>query len=367
MNGKTLRTILGCGLLAYGGTALAFTLITLPPEQTTPSSSITDTANLATQSQPVVSAIRTQVLGLLLHRQAHQVAQANPVLAANGYVDTLSDVQLAAASLGDAPGSGGTGGTNSLWISSAFNSQENTFSRTRFTGDARNVLAGFDATRSDRYVAGIALGYEGSSYSTVFNNGDEDTRGYNISPYFAFLLSDSWSIDMSLGHGGYSTQQSRSLVFGPIVVGPVNSEFSSTRDYASANLTNVLAWGNWRLTNALGALGTRRKQDAYVESNGTAVAAAQNTIHQWNFSTEAAYGRGNSEWFLGAAYEDVRDPVKIEFPTGEQPANDPTSVLVAAGWRYYGKGMSANVVFSSREAQQQFTDYGVSLMIRIDL
>ncbi|MGH8686181.1 MAG: autotransporter outer membrane beta-barrel domain-containing protein [Burkholderiales bacterium] len=371
MNAKTLgtlRAILGCGLLWYGGAALAFTLITPPPEQTTPSSDVTSAATFVTQTQPVVSAIRSQTLGLLLRKRARNMSMGAPVLAANGYTDTLSDFQLAAATMGDAPGSGSGGsGTNSLWLSAAFNSQENTFSRTQFDGDTRNMLAGFDVTRSDRYVAGVALGYEGSNYSTQFNNGSEETSGYNLNPYFAYLLSDSWSVDLSLGHGAYNTRQTRQLAIPPLVIPPVNSEFSSTRDYAAANLTNVLAAGNWKLTDALGAQGTRRKQDAYMETDGTSVAASNNTVHQWSFSTEASYGRGNSEYFLGALYEDIRNPVKIEFASGEQPANDPTSVLVTAGWRYYGKGVSANFTFSSRQAQEQFTEYGVLMMFRIDL
>jgi len=365
---KTLRAVLASALLAYGGAALAFTLIQLPPqESTSPSSAITGSANFVTQAQPTIDLIRSQTRGLLLRNRGRHVAQGAPVLAANGYVDTMTDIQLAAASVSDAPGSG-SGNADSLWLSSAFNSQENTFSRTEFTGTAQNVVAGFDATRSDRYVLGVALAYEGSNYSTLFNGGHQKTDGLNISPYFAFLLSDSWSVDLSLGHGGYKTRQSRSVVDTTLLtVAPVNSEFSSTRDYAAANLTNVLGSGGWRLTSALGAQGIRRKQDAYTETDGTAVAESKATVHQWNFSLEGAYGRGNSEVFLGALYEDVRDPAKIEFTSGEQPANDPTSVLVTAGWRYYGKGLSANVVFSSRQAQQQFNDYGVSFMIRVDL
>jgi hypothetical protein len=361
---KTFCRILGCALLSYGGTALAFTLI-VPPEQVSPSSATTETATLATQTQPIVSAIRSQVLSHRLLRRSAKASLAGPILAANTHTDTRSDVEYLAAALGESPGAEGGvgGGTDSLWISSAYNGLENEFSRTRFIGDTFNAIAGFDITRSDKYVVGIAVNGEARNFSTLFNAGNEKTRGYNASPYFAYLLSDAWSVDMSLGHGEFKTRQSRSL----LVPVPVNSEFSSTRDFASANLTNVVTLGNWKLTDSLGALGTKLKQDAYMESDGTVVASSDKTIHQWNLSAEAAYGRGESEAFVGASYEKIRNPLKIEFATGEQPANDPSSVLVTAGWRYFGKRLTANFVFSSRQAQEQAREYGLSMLLRVDL
>jgi hypothetical protein len=153
----------------------------------------------------------------------------------------------------------------------------------------------------------------------------------------------------------------------PLTTGAVNSDFSSTRGFVSTNLTNVSAWGNWRLISSLGFLASRREQDAYVESNGSAVAGTKQEIEQWNLLGEVAYGRGDSETFLGLMYERTQDPQTIQFSTGEQPANDPDSVLLTAGWRYFGRGLTANFVFSSRLAQEQVNEYGFSMMIRVDL
>ena len=104
-----------------------------------------------------------------------------------------------------------------------------------------------------------------------------------------------------------------------------------------------------------------------MESNGSSVAGTNQIAGQWNLLGEAAYGRGNSETFFGARYEDVRNYQKIEFATGEQPANDPTSVLLSAGWRHFGKGLTANFAFSARVAQEQVRGYGVSMVLRVDL
>src|SRR5262249_31359602 len=117
-----------------------------------------------------------------------------------------------------------------------------------------------------------------------------------------------------------------------------------------------------------GYLWSQRNQDGYTESDGTTtVASTKQTSKQWNLLEEVAYGRGNSETFCGARYEDITNYQKSEFVTGEQPANDNTSVLLTAGWRYFGKGLTANFVFSARVAQEQVKEHGFSMVIRADL
>lgn len=366
---KTVGRILGCALFSYGGTALAFTLI-LPQEQLIPSNILTDTFTLQAQVQPIAGTIRSQIFGLRRPGSSRKVTQAGGMmLAANDHSGSRSDVDVLAAADASGAGGGSSGGNSeSLWISSANDSLENTFSRTAFYGATQNVLVGYDLTRSDKYVLGISGGYEASNFATKFNSGNEKTRGYNVNPYFAWLLSDAWSVDVIGGYGFFNTDQSRTIgaATGPATVA-VDSDFSSKRGFASTNLTNVSTRGNWKLTGSLGFLWSKRDQDAYTENNGSAVAASNQTSGQWNLLGEAAYGRGNSETFFGARYEDVRKYQKIEFTAGEQPANDPTSVLLTAGWRYFGRGLTASFVFSSRVAQQQVKGNGFSMVLRADL
>jgi len=360
---KTLAGILGCALSLFAGTALAFTLI---PENLSPSNTITEATTLEAQVQPIAGTIRTQ---LLSHRRAkgpQKVAQVGPMLAANTHADSRSDFNYLAAAGASGAGSGGGDG-KSLWISAVTNSLENDFSRTAFYGATHNLLAGYDFTRSDKYVLGIAVGHEASNFVTTFNAGNEKTRGFNINPYFAYLLSDTWSVDLILGYGDFDTRQTRTMGTGPLTTVAVDSEFASKRGFVSTNLTNVSAWGNWRLTSSLGLMATKREQDAYVENNGFAVAATKQSIEQWNLLGEAAYGRGNAETFLGLMYENTQDPLKIEFATGAQPANDADSVLLTAGWRHFGRDLTANFLFSTRLAQEQISEYGFSMMLRIDL
>jgi len=363
---KILGRILGYALLLYVGSAFAFTLIEFQ-ELSPPSESITTATTLETQVQPIVGTIRSQLFNIQRLKRAQRVSQAGPVLVAA--TERLGGFEYLAAN--DKSGTAvASAGTESLWISTTATSLENDFERTAFYGATHNLLAGFDLTRADRYVLGVAFGHEASNFTTTFNTGNEKTRGYSVNPYFAYLLSDAWSIDLLLGYGELDTRQTRTFATGLLTTLALNSEFASTRGFASTNLTYLTALGDWKLSGALGYTATRREQDAYTENNppiGLTVSASKQTVKQVSLLGEAAYGRGASEAYFGLLYEDTRDPQKVQFATGPQPANDPDSVLLSAGWRYFGKGLTANFAFSKRVAQDQVNEYGFSMMLRVDL
>ena len=371
---KTLGGILGCALLLYGSTALAFTIITLP-EDLAPSNTITDSFTLDKQVQPIVGTIRSQIFGLRRPGSAKKVTEVGSMkLAANDRSGSRSDVNTLAVVADDSWGAGGGGGggnAQSLWISSTTDSLENTFFRTAFYGATQNVIAGYDVTRSEKYVLGISGGYEASNYVTKFNSGNEKTGGYNVNPYAAWLVSDAWSLDLIAGYGKFNTNQSRTVGTGALTSAAVDSEFSSKRSFASTNLTNISGSGNWKLTSSLGYLWTKRDQNAYTENGvtGSSVDESKQTSKQWNLLEELAYGSGNSETFFGARYEDIRNYQKVELTAGagEQPANDPTSVMLTAGWRYFGRGLTASFVFSGRVSQEQVKEHGFSMVLRADL
>jgi hypothetical protein len=365
------KILIGCALLVCGSAASAFTLI-LPPDQT-PSNTFTNSFTLQTQVQPIAGTIRGQIFGPRRPGSSQKATQLGGArFAANARSGGTSDVNLLAAALDDGSGGGG-GDTQSLWISTTTDSLENTFSRTAFYGMTQNVLVGYDFTRSDSYILGISGGYEASNFVTKFNSGNEKTGGYNLNPYAAWLISDAWSLDLIAGYGTFDTKQSRTVGTGLLTTLAVDSEFSSKRAFASSNVTGISVLGDWKLTGSLGYLWSRRENDAYEESLspplGSAVPESKQTLRQWNLLGEVAYGRGNSETFLGARYEDILNYQNVELTAGagEQPANDPTSVLLTAGWRHFGKGLTASFLFSGRVSQEQVKEHGFAMVIRADL
>lgn len=369
---KTLCRILGCALLLYGNSALAFTLITLS-EQLRPSTTVTESFTLETQVQPIAGTIRGQIFGHLRPRNSQKTTQLGGVMLAANANSSSSDVSylgaLVDSSSGTSGGSSGSGNGDmeSVWISTMVDSLENTFSRTAFYGETQNVIVGLDFTRSNKIVFGVSGGYESSNFTTKFNDGDERTQGLNINPYFAWLMSDTWSLDLIGGYGKFKTDQSRTIATGLLTTTVMASDFSSTRHFASTNLTNVLAFGNWKLTSSLGYLWSKRESEAYTDGLLGTVDESKRTSKQWNLLEEVAYGRGNWETFFGARYEDILNYQNIELTAGEQPANDPTSFLLTAGWRYFGRDLSANIGFNTRVGQEQVRGHGFSMLLRIDL
>ena len=367
---SSLNTIAGLFLLQLGSSALAFTLIVAP--ELTPSNAITDSTTLNTQIQPVANVIRSHLNGTRRMQKTGKIAQHDNMLAANSYTNSVSDLDYATFAYNDLASAGGSAGagsgdTNSLWINSSFSSLKNTFSRTRFDGDIQMVMAGYDRTVSDRYTLGVALGYQTSNLVTRFNTGDERTKGFNISPYLAYMLSDAWSFDLSLGHGKFNTAQSRTIGTGPATSLTLTNDFASTRSFLATNLTNVSARGNWNLTGSIGIFAAKLKQDGFVDGVTGAVPDSNKSMKQWNLAGEAAYSHRDSESFVGLIYEKMKDPEAVQLSPGAQPTNDPDSYLLSAGWRHFGKDLTANFVFSSRLGQDDVTDNSFSTTIRIDL
>ncbi len=370
---RSLKTFIGLLLLHLSSSAFAFTLIVLPPAAT-PSNAITGPTTVNTQIQPVAKVIKVHLHNIRRTPKTKKFAQRDNMLAANSYSDHVSDINHAMFAYNDLASSGGGvsgsgGSTNSVWINSTYSSLKNSFSRTRFDGDVQMAIAGYDLTVSDQYTLGAAFSYQTSNLVTRFNSGDERTKGFNISPYFAYLLSDTWSIDLSLGYGKFSTSQTRTIGTGLFTSVEVNNDFASTRSFFASNLTNVSTVGNWNLTSSIGIFAAKQKQDGFDDSFavGGLVPGSSQSVKQWNLAGEAAYSHRNSETFAGLIYEKLKDPEALQLSAGEQPSNDPSSFLLSAGWRHFGKELTADFMFSTRLGQDKIAEHGFLTTIRIDL
>src|SRR6266508_3957030 len=100
---KTLSRILGCALLSYGSTALAFTLL----EGLTPSTTVTNSFTLDAQVQPIAGTIRAQIFGLRRPGGSKKVTQVGGMMLAANDRSGSSDVNYLAAAANDPSGAGG--------------------------------------------------------------------------------------------------------------------------------------------------------------------------------------------------------------------------------------------------------------------
>ena len=365
-----LKALLVCLLLLASKTSLAFTIIEIPDSDSAPSSSVTEANSLGSQIQPVVSALQSRLRNAARRGNADtRSAQQGQKLVSNSYAQTMSDADFILVS----SGSSGAGGSSSLWLNSSFSSFDNDFSRTKYDGQMQMLMVGYDKTVNDRYIYGIAFSYERLDIDTVFNSGNQETDGFSINPYFSYLISDAWSIDLSLGIGDFDVEQFRTIGAldpGPppgFGIGRVTSDFSSSRQFLASNLTYGGLRGNWYLSGWLGWMLVEKDQDGYTESDATEIDSEDLKLERLSLGGEAAYGYAESEAYIGLIYEKDDEVDDVEFLTGEQPEYDDETLLLSLGWRYYGRRLIANIEFSSRLEADEVNENTFSSTLRFEL
>ena len=357
-------------MLQASGAASAFTLIEIPDPNTTPGNAVTDISAFESLIRPLLSVLQTHLQNARrADKKLGGLAQQDNLWASNEYTDTASDANFLKVSSNSA----GSAGMKSLWLGTTATIFENDFSRTRFDGNSNLLVAGFDYTRADKYIFGISVSLEDTKINTDFNIGKQNIDGYSINPYFAYLISDSWSLDVGLGIGNFDTDQTRATgVIDPgppaaIIADIVDSNFSTDRDFVAANLTYAVPRGKWYMTGWIGWLKATQEQEGFTESDGTRIGSEDLDFERWSLGGEAAYSHRSSETYLSLIYEKDTGDNEIEFATGEQPSNDDDSYLVGIGWRYFGDELVANIELSSRQGAEDLSETSISTTLRLEL
>lgn len=365
-----LKTLLAFLLLQVSNTALGFTIIEIPDSDSAPGSSITEASSFGNQIQPVISAVQSRMRNARRTGSDTRTTQIGQPLAFNSHTQTRSDVDSVMVSYN---GLNGGGGSSSLWLNSSFTSFDNDFSRTKYDGQMQMLMAGYDRTADDRYIWGVAISYESSDIDTTFNTGNQEVYGFSINPYFSYLMSDAWSIDLSLGFGDFDIEQYRSEAGAnpappPIlIVNRVTSKTSTSRQFLASNLTYGSLRGKWYLSGWLGLMLAKKDQDGYTESDDTDVASQELDIERWSLGGEAAYGDADAETYFGLIFEKDNDIDQVEFATGEQPDYDDETMLLSLGWRYFGRNLTANIELSSRLLADDASENTFSSTLRLEL
>jgi hypothetical protein len=347
-----VNAIFGLWLLQCSNTSLAFSLP--PPEVFIPSTEVTEDAALDAQVQPVTSALGSHIRAI--HRSFSRPGGVSQPAGGSAGADD--------------------GRSHGFWANSSNTDFENTFSRLAFEGTSQLLLLGIDFSLAENHILGLAVGSENSDIDTTFNSGSQKTDGTTIAPYYGWLISDNWSIDISMGISDLDMDQSRTepLILVPApglipVPPPVTSSVSGERDFTAINFNGFWTFGNWNLGSRVGYLSATSDQDAYTESDGTDVDSNSVDLKQTFIGGDVAYSFGASETFLSAVMQkDSTDEIVLEpFPGLEQPPDDDDSLLLSAGWRYYSQdGVSAILEWITRNGKEQYSEDSVALTFRVD-
>ncbi|MCG8324996.1 MAG: autotransporter outer membrane beta-barrel domain-containing protein, partial [Thiotrichales bacterium] len=203
-----------------------------------------------------------------------------------------------------------------------------------------------------------------SETDTSFNNGNLESDGYTVSPYFGVLLSDSWSLDASFGFSSIDNDQFRT---DPVTGARITSDPDTDRFYFAGNLNGITYIDNWIIGGRIGALFARSKTEDFIESDNTQVGERVTKLGQLRIGGDVAYSYNNWEPYVSALYEYDFQLDEIQLTDGLQPANDSDDVFFSAGLRFYGNtGLTANLEYSKRFLREDFDEDSFTLTIRYD-
>jgi hypothetical protein len=249
-----------------------------------------------------------------------------------------------------------------FWGSYSYTDFENDFSRTKYDGSRHMFMGGVDFSPHEKSVLGISFGYEDGDVDTDFNNGEADSDGYTIAPYFGMVIDDTWNFDLSAGYSNIDTDQYRTAAGARIT-----SDVDTDRWFFSGNLNGFTQQGNWLLTGRFGAMYALSEDDAYMESNGTIVDSRKNKLSQFNLGGEAAYSMGEFEPYISGQYSYDMTATDTSLTAGAQPDNDHSDFLLGLGFRYFSKdNLSITAEYTNRLGRSDYDEESLSLNARWD-
>lgn len=232
--------------------------------------------------------------------------------------------------LGTGMAAGGGDGRLGVWVAGGWSQIEDDLSSTAYDGDVYNVLVGGDYQFNDRFLGGLALGYESGDIDTKFNTGSIESDGFTIAPYAGYVLNRYLTVDVSGGFTFANYDMSRTPAAG-VVTGSTDGD----RWFVGGNLNAYYAVNRVTLGGRVGYLYTKESQDAFTESNGTAIAKNDISIGQFRVGGTVGYQLGKVEPYVTGTYVYDAQQEKITVAAGQAaPTNDRSGIDVGGGIRF---------------------------------
>lgn len=328
------------------------------PEET-PSSSITgaDAENLDRAISSFVVPVQNRTRGFHL-----QSLRGNQGVASNFSPSIIENGLMLEGTTG--MNAGDSAVLYGAWTSYSYSDFENDFIRTKYDGDRHTVMVGADMSPWERALFGVAIGWENSDFDTDFNLGEQDTDGFTIFPYFAGLLTDTWSVDFGFGYSKLDTEQFRT---DPATSTIITSSPDSDRWFGMLNLNGLTTYGNWIFGGRIGFLYAQEEIESFTESDGTQVAQFESELGQWNLGADVSYSYGFFEPYAKLAYENDVAQTELTLSAGQQPSDDDDNFLIGAGVRYFNEdNISGYFEWYKRLGREDIDEDTFTLSIRID-
>lgn len=277
---------------------------------------------------------------------------------------------------GMSAGEGYAAGWN-LWASYAHSDSESDVRVAPYEATAHNLLFGADRLLGERWILGLALGYERTDTDTIFNGGTQDRDGYTVAPYAAFLINDVFSLDVSAGYTHLETDQTR---IDPDAASPlpfITSDFAAERGFVTSNLNATWLVGDWVIGAVAGFVHAAEIQDSYREQGGSsrrAVRSRRVELTQGYLGADLAYSLGAWEPYAVAMYrndfsrQDGSGAGGLPAAVGSTQPDDDDELNLGLGVRYFGRGgLSGSLEWITTRGRSHFDDDTISLTLRLAL
>ncbi|OUR64941.1 hypothetical protein A9Q79_06540 [Methylophaga sp. 42_25_T18] len=134
-----------------------------------------------------------------------------------------------------------------------------------YEGDLDSVLIGTDTLIGNQFLVGVAFSYEENDIFTDYNGGDNESDGFTVSPYAAYLFNDIFSIDVSAGYSSLDYDTDR---IDNTNGNTIRGNFDADRWFVASNINAIINRGNWYFAGRIGYLYTEEEQDGYTETGG---------------------------------------------------------------------------------------------------
>ncbi len=333
-------------LLASAGVANAATPHPTPTTTSSEVSSTTDTTTALTTEQQLT---QTQIISQTVLNHLNNVN-------INRQLDGAQVAGLPETGISAGEETAAVGQKLSAWTSFSYNEAENDSPGIAYESDTKSASIGLDYKLADPLTIGFFVSKSWSDTDSAFNGGGSETDGTTFGPYVSIAFNDWLSMDASYARTS-SEIDNRRVAGGVTITGTQDS----TTDYFAAGLTA----SHW-FANSIGLSGrvgysiSETKNDAYVDSTGTAIASSSTDLDQLQVGGRAMYYTSNVMPYVGVTYINDVNAAAVRTAANPQPANDDDDFLLQAGLSLYGDtAFSGGIDLSYNAAREENDAWGI--------
>ena len=266
--------------------------------------------------------------------------------------------------VGEGKSAGGGERRVGVWTNVAYSNIEDDLSSTAYDGNAYSLLVGADYRVSDRFLVGLAIGYENIDLDTTFNRGDIEADGFTVAPYAGYVINRYFTVDVS---GGYTDSDTDMTRTSPASGSPITGQMDSSRWFVGGNLNAHYRINRISLLGRAGLLYATENQDAFTESDTTFNPERDIDLGQLRIGGQVAYNIGKVQPYLTGTYEyDFNREVVVVGAGQATPANDRSGFEVGGGVRFaLSDRVSGGIEGSTHVGRDDFSSTSVSGNVRI--